>query len=183
VLFRSAETVPRRTAALEQAAWRLRDRAGALVASLAVRSQAQRQLASLRVAAEELRRRRPGLLARLGDAVYTGDTAGTEEARAELRALDVEIEAKEREMATVTEATARQLEEARLRSAPTVAVTPPVPPSEPMPEPLTPPAPPTIPEPAPVPHDPPAPPQIPEPGPAPHEPPIPGEPDAPTRPA
>ena len=122
------------------------------------------------------------LLTRLGDAVYTGDASGTDEARAQLRALDAQIEAKEREMMTVAAHAAQQLEQARSRSAPTVAVQPPAPPTEPTPEPMTPPAPPTIPEPTPIPNDPPAPPQIPEPTPVPHEPPIPGEPDAPSRP-
>src|SRR5262249_5167406 len=117
---RVAETAPKRTAAVERGLWRLRDRAGAVVSSVAVRSQAQKQLGRLRLDVEELRRRRSDLLARLGEAVYTGDTAGTEEARGELGALDAEIEAKEREMATVTETAVRQLEEARLRSAPTV---------------------------------------------------------------
>jgi hypothetical protein len=135
----------------------LRRRGRARVETLAVRAQARRELTAIRFELEQLAAERGDRLRDLGDAVYRGDTAGTEPARAAVRGVDDRIAAKEAQMHQVAERTYAQVEQVQAEVRSTELLEPPLPPAEPepyppgIPEPYPPPDEGTPPEPAPVP--------------------------------
>lgn len=154
-------------------AWRaVRDTTGYAVESVAVHAGARRDLYRMRRELAELLALRAESARVLGEAVYAGDEAATDAARAELAELDGLITAKEDEMRQTAEAAIERIERAHLRVQPT-QVEPPMPAPEPLPEPSPPPQPVPVPEPYPEPSEPPGPAHVPEPGPVPSPPPRP----------
>lgn len=119
--------------------------------------------------ARVLERRRSVALRELGEAVYAGDEASSEQLLAYLAAVDSEI-ARRKEKGAALRAGAGEHATRALSSARATEIREPGPgPPTPVPEP----GPAPSPEPVPEPHTPPVPPRIPEPMPEPHEPPVP----------
>ncbi|HSC50762.1 MAG TPA: zinc ribbon domain-containing protein [Gaiellaceae bacterium] len=154
-------------------AWRaVRGTTGYAVESVAVHAGARRDLYRMRRELAELLAQRAERVRSLGEAVYAGDEAGTEAARAELAELDGLVTAKEDEMRQTARAAMERIQRAHLQVQPT-QVEPPMPAPEPLPEPSPPPQPVPVPEPYPEPSEPPGPAHVPEPGPVPSPPPHP----------
>lgn len=148
----------------------LRARAGFAVEALAAHSGARVELFRLRHELSELLARRAECARALGEAVYAEDEEQSERAREQMAELDGLIAAKEEEMEQTAAGAMERIQRAQLQVQPT-QIEPPVPPTEPFPEPSPPPQPVPIPEPTPEPSEPPEPPRIPEPGPVPSPPP------------
>jgi uncharacterized protein YdcH (DUF465 family) len=158
-----------------------RARAGYAVDAIATRSRAAREIGRVRRELLGFGGTRERLLRELGESVYRDDRKGTKRLRAELAELDVQIESKEGEMATIAAEARERMQRARLQVQPTELVEVPEPPRpspDPSPIPAPDPGPPTpapVPEPSPTPvpepypppdeATPPEPAQVPEPGP------------------
>jgi hypothetical protein len=149
----------------------VRTRSRALVETLNAQSQARRALTAIRLELERLQGERDTRLRELGAAVYADDAAGTETARAAIRALDDGIAAKEEQMNQIAEQVQERVGRAQAEARSTESLEPPATEAlEPQPAP-EPPAPAPIPEPYPPPDEgtPPTPAPVPEPYPPPDE--------------
>jgi hypothetical protein len=99
---------------------RARERAVWLLQSTTVRTEAGRQLNSLRLELMELDERWDKGLRELGAAVYEGDDQAVQRLKEELTALDDERKRTEGEMREIEAAAQERLEEGRLQVQPTV---------------------------------------------------------------
>lgn len=146
---------------------RARDRAGWLVESYTVRSDADRRTRRLRHELLLLGEERGRKLRALGEAVYGGDGKATNAVKEELRRLDESAEAKEAEVREIAAEARERLDAARLSAQATMIEKPvaSVPEPSPPPDEGTPPAPVPIPEPGPPPDEgtPPQPDPVPDP--------------------
>jgi type IV secretory pathway VirB3-like protein len=142
---------------------RARDRAGWLVESFAVRSDADRRTRGLRHELLLIEEERGRKVRELGDAVYRDDKKATASLKDELRRLDESARAKEAEVTEIATAAQKRLEAARLSSQATMISS--VPEPSPPPDEGTPPGPVPIPEPGPPPDEgtPPQPDPVPDP--------------------
>jgi hypothetical protein len=135
----------------------LRSRSRALVEQMAAETHARREVMAIRYELERLHGERERRLRALGEAVYREDTAGTDEERAAVHAIDDRIAAKEEQMQQVAEETQERVEQAQAEARPTELLEPvtPVPVPEPYPPPDegTPPTPEPVPEPYPPPDE------------------------------
>jgi len=147
-----------------------RARAGFAIESLAVRSNARKELLTLRRELLDLRSERSRAAQALGEAVYAGNAKARKAAREKMQELDGLIAAKEEAMEQTASGAMERLQRAQLQVQPTLVETPEPPSPEPYPEPAPPPAPVPMPEPTPEPSEPPGPVRVPEPGPEPSPP-------------
>ena len=118
----------------------------------AARSREQVEVFRARRELADLESERGRLLRDLGTAVYAGDEAGTEAARAALDAVGAKVEAKEGEIATLRHETQERVERARAEVRPTQVMSVPEPAQ--VPEPWPPPDEADMPEPDPQPSEP-----------------------------
>lgn len=147
-----------------------RARARFAVESLAVRSNARKELLTLRRELLDLQSERSRAAQALGEAVYAGDAKARKAAREKMQELDGVIATKEEAMEQTASGAMERLQRAQLQVQPTQVETPEPPQPEPYPEPTPPPAPVPVPEPTPEPFEPPGPVRVPEPGPEPSPP-------------
>jgi hypothetical protein len=142
-----AAPVPLPTDALAQ----VRNRAGAAVEEIAVRSRAAGELLRLRHQRAALHETRRMLLADLGEAVYGEDGVRVDQVRADLDAVDDQLRALETAMREVVETAQERVENARLAVQDTQMVE--IPEPYPPPDEGTPPGPAIVPEPSPPPDE------------------------------
>ena len=100
----------------------VRARAGAAIDSLAIRAKARRQLGELDSDLEQLRRSREGAVSSLGEAAYREHADDVVRLRAELRAADAAIAAKESERRQVKDEVEERVVETHSAAAPTERV-------------------------------------------------------------
>lgn len=97
----------------------VRGRAVATIDSLAIRAKARRRLAELDSDLEQLRHSRGEAISALGEAAYRYDADEVVRLRAEVRAADAAIEAKETERREVESEVEEKVSETRAAAAPT----------------------------------------------------------------
>jgi hypothetical protein len=129
----------------------VRNRAGAAVEEIAVRSRAAGELLRLRHQRAALHETRRMLLADLGEAVYGEDGVRVDQVRADLDAVDDQLRALETAMREVVETAQERVENARLAVQDTQMVE--IPEPYPPPDEGTPPGPAIVPEPSPPPDE------------------------------
>jgi hypothetical protein len=135
---------------------RVRERAGWVLESAAIRSDAGRRVGRLRQELFADEDRRDALLRELGVAVYTGDLQASERVKGELDEVAAAVQAKEDEMEAILDTAQERITRGRSRVQPTMIEPPqpaPVPEPAPPPDEGTPPTPPEIPEPSPPPDE------------------------------